>query len=167
MLEDKCGREIFIITGDVSDDAPVDIEFADDWESVIESLSGMDPSVYGDNKVFHGVLTSASHIPINFFSKDAYVLIVDPDDVTHGVFSESECLDGKTLANNIEQIVNERTNIDKQFTVTIDNTFIFYGYEIPVCLSISDEDIDEEAIETCKRIAEQIHAVGGEGGCNP
>ena len=167
MLEDKCGREIFLITGDVTDCAPVDIEFLDDWEAAVESLSAMDPSVYGDSKVFHGVLTSASHIPINFFSKEAYVLIMDPDDLTHGVFSESECTDGKTLATNIEQIVNERTDIDRQFMVTIDNTFIFYGYEIQTCLSISDEDIDEETIETCKRIAEQIHAVGGEGECNP
>jgi hypothetical protein len=48
--------------------------------------------------------------------------------------------------------------------IDIDDVFILYGHELNVCLSVDEEDIDEDIIETCLKVAkaaeEQLRKAG-------
>jgi hypothetical protein len=43
--------------------------------------------------------------------------------------------------------------------IDIDNIYILYGYQLQVCLSVKDEDIDDEVIDVCQKIADETEEV--------
>jgi len=156
-MDSYVGKEIFIITGDISDCNVVDLVIAEDWQALIQQLSQMKPDVSSDSVVLHGVLASAEYMPTTFRNKTPFVIYVDPEDSTSGVILESDSNSPTALSGEIAfALDNQEFAVDMPFTIQTESTFILYGYELSTCLSVDIDEIDEEAIETCKQIVNEI-----------
>lgn len=156
-LTDFLGEEVFVVTsGEEEDESPIHI-YSDMYE-LIEFMKSFSPDTDSDTRVLHGVLTSAEILPSTLKNKSAFVIFLNPVDDKVGYVSESGSTTTKELAMEIETTIAFGDDV---FGVrpTIDDVFILYGYQIETCLSIRDDDLDEEAIYTCKKISDDIDEI--------
>lgn len=128
----------------------------------------IDEYVYDINNenlhVLHGVILSANFLPHDFNSVAAYVYIRNPFGTIH-IEAENEAhfekVDGDPFnaASLIEELLNEESfQFDNgQFIVTIDDTFLFLGYELQITQTITEEFIDEEVMDRIKYVTKSIN----------
>ena len=71
---------------------------------------------------------------------------------------ESGAQSDKDLADTIDALLAYNTT---GFTVPLklENMYIFYGYELSITLSLDEEEVDEEAIDVCQEIVNDIKII--------
>ncbi len=148
------GKEVYLVVGS-EDEETSDISVFDTWGDLVEHLKTLTPTSEPETRVFHGVLTSGEIIPSSFRGKSAYVICFDPYEDSKGCIAESgsECPEG--LAEEISNVMKLGGPLSDMKT-DIDDVYVLYGYQLDTCLSINDDDLDEEVIATCKEIADEI-----------
>ena len=144
-------RDIFLIAGD-EDVTEGPIFMFSNIDDVEEHLRDLTPSLDGCIKLLHGSLAKADYLPADFHNRTPFVICVDPDDPTNSFVIESGASSPAELAEEIETFLT--TGGSFATIPDIDDIHIFYGYEIGTCLQPIEEDIDDEAIETCCLVAE-------------
>jgi len=167
-LKKSIGMEVYVVAGDES--AKTDVEIHDNYTTMLEYLSLLNPEEHFSTKVYHGVLMPATVLPESLKGKSCFILALEMTykksvAVLEGYVFESDC-DGDIdiLATEIEQMIhtNEYT---ADMRIDIEDIFVLYGYELETCLSINPDSIDEEVVDTCKGISEELKALElGSGG---
>lgn len=157
-LKEFNGQEVYIIIGDEDEDVS-DIFVTESWEDLVAELATKTPDVDSDVRVFHGVLHSAEFLPNSFHGKSAFVVIQDPSDLTRGCLVES-CSDSP------EEVAADLTNVIDMggggaFTdlIDIDDIFLLYGYQMNLCITVSEEEVDEEIISAGEMIVDEVKEV--------
>lgn len=150
-------EDIFLLASD-EDEEIGPIHMFNNIDDVEAHLARLNPIIDSNMRLLHGVLTSAEFLPSSFHGKSAYVVCTDPDESSDAMVIESGALGPKELADELEQFLNGGGGVFATIP-DIDDIFIFYGYEISTCLAPVLEDMDDEAIETCKLIAEEATAI--------
>lgn len=162
-IDNYVGKEIYIISSDISDCQVADIDIAEDWQSLLDKLKKMSPDLSGDNIVLHGVLSSAYHMPVSFKNRTVFMVFVDPDDTSRVIIVESEQTDPENLMAELRfTIAHTEDIVDIPFSVSLDHTYVFYGYELGTCMSVDEDEVDEEAIEACKCIIAEVTKAASE-----
>lgn len=159
-MKNMIGEEVFVVGIDnvIVNSGPLDIFSS--YEEVIDHLNGLNPIVDSDTKIVHGVLTSAEILPDTFDDVKPFIIIKDPDDGEIGSIIEIEDDDKvEDLADRITDLVAGVGNVEVACLPEIDDIFVLYGYEIDVVLSITEDSMDEQQIETGKKVFDSIEEI--------
>jgi len=157
-MEQYVGKEVYVVVGS-EDEELSDIGIFETWGGLIEQLKTLTPTSDPETRIFHGILTSGEVIPSSFRGKSAYVICFDPYEESRGCVAESGSTGPDGLAEEIRNVMTLGGPIS-DMRICIDDIYILYGYQLDVCLSVNDEDIDEEIISTCREIADEIEIAG-------
>lgn len=153
-LEQHTFEEIYVVGVDHTVSQSGELVPFDSLEELLEHLKMKNPSVATDVRVLHGLLTPARAIPANLDGRSAFILLADPDKHEAGIMLDSDADTCTELAEEIEKIMSS-SEISTEI-IDIDDVFILYGYEISICLSINEDDIDDDAIKDCVKIAKAV-----------
>lgn len=156
-LDKYIGKEVFIVV-DGEDEEDSDINVLENIEDLTTHLMSLNIIIDSDTRVIHGILTSGEFLPSNLHKKSAYIICLNPNNDSSGFVSESGCADSSELAQEIETLVFHgfpATGMD----ISMDNIYILYGYQLETYISINMEEIDSEAIDTCKKISDEVESV--------
>ena len=153
-LSKYVGKEVFLVTGG-EDDPAVDIGVFENWIDLVEQLKTLTPTADPETRVFHGILTSGEFIPSSFHGKSAFIVCIEPYEDSKGNIIESTGGSPADLAEEISSIMNLGGPMSGM-KIDIDDIYILYGYQIEPCLSVNDDDVDDEIIAVCTEIAEEI-----------
>lgn len=169
-IEDDCNKEIFLAYSEEGNNNQhgdsVEIFTTTELMVLVEYLKRLTPSLDHDTVVLHGVLTKASSIPKNLRRKKAYIILEDIYSADQALVLEAGIQSDKELAKKIDAIIDG--NDKHLFPVPwrnyaidtdIDDIYILYGYEVSVILSLEEEELDEEIIDTCKKIANDAEVI--------
>lgn len=148
------GKEVFLVIGS-EDEAVGDIDVFEDWGSLVEFLKKLTPTADPETRVFHGILTLGEFIPSSFHGKSAFIVCIEPYEDSKGNIIESTGGNPTDLAEEISSIMSVGGQISGM-KVDIDDIYILYGYQLEPCLSINDDELDEEIIAVCSEIAAEI-----------
>lgn len=160
-MEYYINKEIFVVAEDEMN--TVEIIIYDEIIGVMEHLQTLSPVDDPNTKVYHGILTSAEVLPSSTKGKKCFILVIDlatgfENVPLEGCIFESDCEeDISVLAGEIEHIVNDNEYVT--FAIDIENLFVLYGYPVEITLGVSDDEVDDEVIDTCKKIAEEIKQI--------
>lgn len=155
-------KEVFVVgVDDTEPSGPLEV-----FESGSDMLKFLKTQIEigldSDVRVLHGVLTKADVLPASTKRKVGFVIAFDSD-LKIGFGANGGCIveqcfsDVNELATEIETLVG--TSIGPITEVDMDYLYILYGYELKTFISIDLEELDEEAIETCKGIAMESESV--------
>ena len=159
LLKDAIRKEIFIVTGS-EDEESEEIKVFATWKNLILHLNNMNAAIDSDTRVFHGILSPAEVLPSSFKGKSIFVVCLDPTDKTRtkGCLVESVSDTPADLGEEIESVISMGESSHAQ-SIDIDDIYILYGYQLEVCLSINEEEIDEEILHTCKKIHKDVMTI--------
>lgn len=148
------GKEVFVVIGS-EDEETGDINAFEDWGGLVEFLKKKSPITDAETRVFHGILTLGEFIPSSFHGKSAFIICIEPFEDSKGNIIESTDGSPEGLA---EEIVNIMSFGGPTYgtKVGIEDVYVLYGYQLEPCLSINDDEIDEEIIAVCSEIASEI-----------
>ena len=157
-LKGSTGLEIYMVAEDETVFSTIDVYT--NQEDLLEHLALLNPKADCSTKVYHGILMPANILPPDLINKRCFVVALTIEYVKEqpqlkGTVFESDC-DGDVdiLADEIEQLLKSVSTMP--FRPKIDNMFVLYGYELETCLSINMDSMDEEVIDTCKKIANTL-----------
>ena len=156
--EQYVGKEVFLVVGSEDDEEANDINIFETWGDLVEHLKTLTPTADPETRIFHGVLATGEILPSSFHGKSAYVVCLDPYETSKGSIAESssECPEG--LAEEISEVMRLGGPLSDMKT-DIDDIYVLYGYQLETCLSVNDEDLDDEVIATCKDIADELEII--------
>lgn len=155
-FNDYEGEAVFVIGTEVLHDVG-ELVIYESFPELNEHLKLLSPFSEPNILVLHGILTSANYIP-GEIGRHIYLLVQDPEDEEAGCIYETECrADINLLSGLISDII--AGNDCPYDNAAIDNIFILYGYELNTAYSVHEDEIDEEAIETCQKTAKQVKKV--------
>lgn len=153
-LEGNLDGEIFLVYNDEQNDKgdPVKICVFSEFMELIDCLRKLTPSIDFETKILHGILTKAYSLPKNLRGKAAFIIVNDIYNPDHALIIESGAQSDKDLASIIDSML-VYDGPDSIAPLGIESIYILYGYEISTILSLDEEEIDEEIIDTCQEIA--------------
>lgn len=153
-LKKHCNKEIFLVYNeeDNNEGPPVKIYITSEFMKLVDHINKLVPSLDFGIKILHGVLTNASVLPKNLRGRTAFVIVDDVTVLDYALISESYAQSDKDLATAINSsLVYNSLNIE--------NIYVLYGYEISTILSLNEEELDEEVIDTCQKIVNDVNIV--------
>jgi hypothetical protein len=150
----KC-KEVYIVAGDEDQDSSP-IFLTTIFEDLMTFLKSLTPTINSTSRVFHGVITPAQFLPTSLYGKSAFMVCQDPSNIGNGCVVEigSDCVED--IAQNITNILSCSGETLFSQEIGIDDIFILYGYELQTCISIDEDDVDEEVMELCKIIGNEV-----------
>ena len=169
-MKKRLGEEVFI-AAQSDEDIEGEIMVLSSVEELVRTLKNLDLPTNPDARVIHGILSSIKFLPEDFRGKAVFIMCledeVSDDSISYrGVIGEMGCSNSQELAEKIDDLINS-ADTGISFPITVENIYIVYGYEVPVCLTINEEDLDEERIYTCEKVhadaveVQQIFEAGG------
>jgi hypothetical protein len=156
-LKRNCNKEIFIVYNeeDNNEDLPVKIYITSEFMELVDHINKLTPGLDFGVKILHGILTNASALPKNLRGRTAFIIIENTYNLNHALISESDAQSDKDLANIINSLLhNKPANL-----FDMEHIYILYGYEIPIMLSLNEEELDEEIIDTCQKIVCDVNTI--------
>ncbi|TET61132.1 MAG: hypothetical protein E3J47_05860 [Candidatus Stahlbacteria bacterium] len=147
-------EEVYIVGVDTAVTPSGELVVCSSYEQLLSHLRTKNISICSDLRVIHGVLTSAKSIPRDLRNQQAFIVVMDQENHSHGVILDSESDDDyKELAYEVRSLL--KGNESANFLYDIDQMFILYGYELSIVMSVDEDDIEtDDTIETCKSIAD-------------
>ena len=143
-------KEAFVAGTDHTVITSGDLIAFESLETLLEHLKTKNPSVSGNEvRVLHGVVTPARSIPADFDGQTIFILVEGYYE--EGIVFDSSAETPEELADEIEKVMND-PEIAVELT-DIDDIYILYGQELNTCLSVDEDDIDDEMIDACKKVA--------------
>jgi len=146
-------KEVYVVGTDCAVTISGELTVCGSFESLLNHLKTKNVSINSDLRVLHGVLTSAKSIPKDFKDKQPFLLLEDPDSKEHGIVRDADADSCEELATEIMTILDSEEVAS--FFFEIENVYILYGYELSLAMSVDDDDLDEDIIETCIEVAEE------------
>lgn len=160
-LKQMVGKEIFLSFDEDDNDAYLsEIYVTEELMELVGHMCSLSPQLDPTTKILHGVLTKAHTIPENLRGKDAFIIMENVDNDKHALILDTEAVSSKELAKEVNDAFLERAQYERE--LGIEKIYILYGYEITTVLSINDEEIDEEIIDVCKKIAKDANNISVE-----
>lgn len=159
MIEEYLGGEVYVIApGDemTSDN----VRIARTWTELQTAMKKLDLLLESECRVFNGFITPATYLPSSFKGKVPFIIVFNENDPEEGMVIESTSYTPEEMATEITEVVRTLGGTAMPFNVRINNIFILYGYQLKPCLSVDEEDIDEEILSCCEDIAKSATEVG-------
>jgi hypothetical protein len=162
-IDKSLGIEVFVVAEDEGNYGEIDIH--DDFITMQEYLSLLNPDEHNTTKAYHGILMPAHILPPDLKGIRCFILALEMRYRGHvpylnGYIYESDCEgDVDMLATDVEQVVRNN-EFTAAMRVTIDDVFVLYGHELEVCLAINPDSVDGDGVvEKAKNVAKVIKAI--------
>ncbi len=154
-LESYCNREIFLVynTDEHLSDLSAKIYITSELMDAINYINKLTPSLDFRTKILHGILTKATTLSKNLRGKTAFIITNDIYETQQAAIEESNAQSDKELAESVDMALLCSQSSD------IDDIYILYGYEISIILTLDEEGLDEEVIDTCQKIVSDIKRI--------
>lgn len=151
-LRDNCNKEIFLVYNDEKNDEniPLEICIISEFTKLLDHLKELTPSIDSGTRILHGILTKAFNLPKNLRGKTAFI-IVNSSNSNQAMVIETDANSDKDLSSVIISILSYN-RLNFVGSLEIEDVYILYGYEISTMLSLDEEEVDEETINTCQKI---------------
>jgi len=114
-------------------------------------------------RVLHGILTPARYLPSSLRGKSSFLVIQNRTDAEKGLVFETTSSCVGDLAGDISSVVENAGSIALTDFDSIDDLAILWGYEVQICLTIDEDELDEEALDGCIAISAEVKEIA-EGG---
>ncbi len=152
-LFDMLYEEVYIVGVDTTITPSGELVVCSSYEQLLDHLKTKNISICSDLRVIHGVLTSAKSIPKNLENQQAFIVIIDQENYSHGVILDSESDDNhEELAYEVRSML--KGNKIANFFFEMEQIFILYGYELNIVMSVDEDDIDVgDVLNVCKNMA--------------
>jgi hypothetical protein len=152
------GEEVFIAASDESKhEAALDRIFKvfDTLPELMEGLKNIDAE-FEDIRVVHGVITPAEALPSDIEDISAFVVVANPLDDQDGFL-----IDAGDTTDHIEYAVTDVIDNGIAYThdIDIDYIFVLYGYELSLVFTVDEDEVDDETIDSCKKVAEKAKKI--------
>lgn len=157
-LKNNCNKEIFLVYNEEDNNkgSPIEIYITSEFMELVDHINKLTPSLDFSIKILHGILTNASVLPKNLRGRSVFIIADDVSVLNHALILEPEAQSDEDLAIAINSLLVHGKFIK---SLDIDNIYILYGYEISTILSLNEEEIDEEIIDTCQKIINDVNTV--------
>lgn len=151
-------KEVFIVYNeeDYTEGLLLKMYITSELMELIDHINKLTPSLDFDVKILHGILTSASVLPKNLRGRTAFILAESDNILNRVLISESVAQSDEDLATDIDSLLVHNGFVN---ALNIENIYILYGYEISIMLSLNEEEIDEEIIDTCQKIVNDVATI--------
>jgi len=149
------GDECFLV-GYAGENDSGELSAYESIDDLMDCLKQSNPLTEANLMVVHGILTEARVLPKDFKDRhnNIYIVVTDPNDIEAGAIWHSEAVgDLDSLAAEIEFLIHSKKPYNH---LTIEDIYILYGYELELGYSVNEDNIDEEIIEGCKEIANEV-----------
>ena len=151
-------EEVFVIFSDY--DTTVDVIALKSLGETLDYLKSLEPEDHFETKVLHGVFAPADVLPSSMDDNDCFLIVFVPgcgiEDIgLRGNVFETDCAGNPSfLAKEIEDLININ---DKHllFNPGIEDVYVLYGYAVDLGLCISEDSLDEEKADSCKKVVEE------------
>jgi hypothetical protein len=157
-MKEYIGKEVFIVAYS-EEETTGGVFITDDWEALTTYMNLLSVDCDYDKRVLHGVLTAASVLPQSIMNKNVFVISLNPNKNDEGVCVDLGTSSVEEVAKCVEKFITESHVIAFDTEVDIDDVFILYGYQLPLCLSVSYSELDEEVIDTCEGMLQEINEI--------
>lgn len=157
-IDSYINREMFLVVRTHEVNA-TEIDFIKNIDALNAELEEMTPGME-EVDVYHGILTPAEYLPLSFKGKTAFIVSTDPNDPSNGDITESSFASPQGLAGEISSIINGESGAEEHAFSSIHDMYVLYGYQLRLCLAVGDGVLDEEIIDTCKKISTEVETVG-------
>lgn len=153
-LDDHLYKEVFVVGVDNITSTSGELTVCKSFEKMIEHLGTKSVGVNSDLRALHGVLTSAKAIPKDMCGRQAFILLTDPENSGFGILIDSDSdNDCSELAAEVEKLLSAE-EMSESFA-EIDNVYILYGYEVNIILSVDEDEVDVELIDSCMDVSDR------------
>lgn len=142
--------EVFIMVSNITGYQLIEIHA--ELFDVMESLNPKDINCSKNIKVVHGCLLPAAILPNNFNGIGGFIVVNLPN-TNYGLFTGNAFYNSDELATAIQTTINHKCDIE------IEDVFVLYGSEIPLTLSIAEDELDEELIERGCAIVREVKQI--------
>lgn len=112
-----------------------------------------------DVQIFYGSCIPATAIPENPDGVEMY-LVVENYELDGYVLGLDYYGEEGSAADTITAIVGTTLEQGDEVMISMDNLFILYGAEIPIRITVSFDDIDDEIMEKCKGMKTKAEELG-------
>jgi len=114
-------------------------------------------------RVLHGILAPARYLPSSLRGKTPFLIIQSRTDLEKGMAFEVTSSTVDDLAADISSVVENAGTIALADFEGVDDMSILWGYEVRICLTIDEDELDEEALDGCIAISAEVKEIA-EGG---
>lgn len=151
-------KEVFVVGPEENASTAAETHIFENFEDLMGHMKTLSVEDDAEIRILHGYLTTAEVLPSSVRNKTVFIITTDEDDEKDSAIIEVDSgLGVDKLAEEVKDIVADALSIT--FTTNIDSTFLLYGYEVNKILAPDDDDLDEEALSTCKKIAEEVKQI--------
>lgn len=105
-----------------------------------------------DVQVFYGSCMPATAIPENPDSVEMYLVVENAESDGYVLGLEFDYGDTDSATDTIASVVGTTLEQDDTEAISMDNLYVLYGAELPIRITISEDDIDDETMEGCKKM---------------
>jgi len=152
-LEELKKKEAFIVCGDEDEDSG-EIFITDNWDDLTTYMKTLSPGVDSSARVFHGIIYPAEFLPTSFNKETVYLVYQNPDDEQEGFVSEADTESVGGVAEDIASIIEGGGLNVFNSELNIDDIYLLYGYQLQTCMSVDEDELDDQIIEACSEIVE-------------
>lgn len=150
-------KEVFIISvGEEDDECQICI--LEDISEVKDYLKALNSKLDGVVNVYHGVLSSAEFLPAELKNTTPFLVCLSPEGIETGYVIKISPPSIERLVKEIESTVKNGGDTS-YYDIPIEYIQILYGYQLEICLTIDDEELEEETIRFGKGILNTITSV--------
>lgn len=157
-LKDLEKQEVFVVCGNEEEDSG-ELFVTNNWDDLLTHMKTLSPALDSSARVLHGIIYSAEYLPNSFNKESVYVIFQNPDDEQQGFVSEADTDSVGGVAADIASIVESETLNVFDAELTIDNIFLLYGYQLQTCMSVDEDEIDEQILQSCEEIVEEADQI--------
>jgi len=113
-----------------------------------------------DVQVYYGSCVPAEAIPENTDSMEMF-LVVENDEYNGYVLGlEDDYEDEDQTTDTIAAVVGTTLEQDDDVVISMDNLFVLYGAEMPIHITVLDDEVDEDLMCRCKRLKSKAEELG-------
>ena len=107
--------------------------------------------------VYYGSCISAAAIPESADGVETYLVV--ENDESMGYRLGLECEDEENIIDAISGVIGTKIDETDNKPIEMENLFILYGAELPIRITVIEEDVDDELMENCKKLKYQAEEI--------
>jgi hypothetical protein len=153
------GDEVYVLCADEDQETSGPLRVFDRLSQLQAHMTKLNVARANQLRVIHGILTPAEFLPSSLRGKTPYLVVQNVDDADKGMVFEATSSTVEDLAADIQSVLLNAATYAIG-AEGIDDLHILWGYEISICLSVDEDDIDEEALDGCIAISAEVKEIG-------
>lgn len=113
-----------------------------------------------DVQVYYGSCMPATAIPENPGSIEMYLIVENDESDGYVLGLDYDYGEEDSVTDTIAAVVDTTLEQGDDVAISMDNLFVLYGAEMPIRITVADDDVDDELMERCKQMKTKAEELG-------